>query len=145
SPPLPHPLRAAGSAGRAVRRAAAAGREPERSAALPRPRHCCGAREPRHVDPARALRCPHRPPPAAGVCAARARRARFRRATRVPPRAADPFGPEPQGGSPVNPVVELAWREDDPRAIAPGDFRRYERYLSEILAALGMDVSTPGT
>jgi len=46
----------------------------------------------------------------------------------------------------VNPVVELALREeDDPRAIAPADFRRYERYLGEILSALGMDLATPGT
>jgi len=46
----------------------------------------------------------------------------------------------------VNPVVQLARREEeDPRAIAPADFRRYERYLGEILSALGMDLDTPGT
>jgi len=46
----------------------------------------------------------------------------------------------------VNPVVELAPREeDDPRAIAPADFRRYERYLGEILSALGINLATPGT
>jgi GTP cyclohydrolase I len=45
----------------------------------------------------------------------------------------------------VNPVVELAPREDDPRAIAPADLSRYERYLGEILSALGMDLATPGT
>jgi GTP cyclohydrolase I len=45
----------------------------------------------------------------------------------------------------VNPVVELAPREDDPRAIAPADFQRFERYLGEILSALGMDLATPGT
>ena len=45
----------------------------------------------------------------------------------------------------MNPVVELAPREDDPRAIAPADFQRFERYLGEILSALGMDLATPGT
>jgi GTP cyclohydrolase I len=45
----------------------------------------------------------------------------------------------------VNPVVELAPREDDPRAIATADLSRYERYLGEILYALGMDLATPGT
>ena len=46
----------------------------------------------------------------------------------------------------MNPVVELAPREkDDPRAIAPADFRRYERYLGEILSALGINLATPGT
>jgi GTP cyclohydrolase IA len=44
-------------------------------------------------------------------------------------------------------VIELSPRTQrtDPRAIAPGDFQRYERYLGEILAALGMDLATPGT
>jgi GTP cyclohydrolase I len=45
----------------------------------------------------------------------------------------------------VNPVVELAPREDEPRAIAPDAWQRYERYLGEILSALGMDLATPGT
>jgi GTP cyclohydrolase I len=45
----------------------------------------------------------------------------------------------------VNPVVELALREDDPRALSSADFQRYERYLGEILSALGMDLATPGT
>jgi GTP cyclohydrolase IA len=45
----------------------------------------------------------------------------------------------------VNPVVELAPREDEPRAITPEAWRRYERYLGEILSALGMDLATPGT
>ncbi len=43
-------------------------------------------------------------------------------------------------------LVELSPRpEDDPRAIAPADFQRYERNLGEILTALGMDLATPGT
>jgi GTP cyclohydrolase I len=44
-------------------------------------------------------------------------------------------------------VVELAtrWQETERREIAPTDRRRYERYLGEILAALGMDLETPGT
>jgi GTP cyclohydrolase IA len=47
----------------------------------------------------------------------------------------------------VTSVVKLSSRteEIDPRAIAPADFERYERYLGEILAALGMDLATPGT
>ena len=32
-----------------------------------------------------------------------------------------------------------------PRAIDPADWARYERYMAEIFAALGMDLSTPGT
>ena len=43
-------------------------------------------------------------------------------------------------------VVELSPRpEDDPRAITPADFQRFERNLGEILSALGMDLATPGT
>ena len=44
-------------------------------------------------------------------------------------------------------VVELAPRpdEDEPRVIAPDAWQRYERYLGEILGALGMDLATPGT
>jgi GTP cyclohydrolase I len=45
----------------------------------------------------------------------------------------------------VNPVVELAPREGDPRALTAAEFRRYEGYLGEILSALGMDLETPGT
>jgi GTP cyclohydrolase I len=47
----------------------------------------------------------------------------------------------------VTSVVKLSPRteEVDPRAIAPADFQRYERYLGEILSALGMDLATPGT
>ena len=44
-------------------------------------------------------------------------------------------------------VVELSPRTEDAdsRAIVPADFQRYERYLGEILSALGMDLATPGT
>ena len=44
-------------------------------------------------------------------------------------------------------VVELTPRfeEADPREIAPADWQRYERYMGEIFAALGMDLATPGT
>jgi GTP cyclohydrolase I len=47
----------------------------------------------------------------------------------------------------VRTVVELSPRphEDEPRAIGPDAWQRYERYLSEILGALGMDLATPGT
>jgi GTP cyclohydrolase I len=33
----------------------------------------------------------------------------------------------------------------DPRDITPEQWQRYERHLAEILAALGMDLDTPGT
>ncbi len=44
-------------------------------------------------------------------------------------------------------VVELALREerDRPREIAPEQWQRFERHVAEILAALGMDLDTPGT
>ena len=44
-------------------------------------------------------------------------------------------------------VVELVARlEDaDPRDISPADWQRYERYVGEILSALGMELNTPGT
>jgi GTP cyclohydrolase I len=44
-------------------------------------------------------------------------------------------------------VFELAAREeqDAPREIAPEEWQRYERHLAEILAALGIDLETPGT
>jgi GTP cyclohydrolase I len=47
----------------------------------------------------------------------------------------------------VSTVVELIPRleEADPREIAPADWQRYERYMGEIFAALGMDLATPGT
>ncbi len=44
-------------------------------------------------------------------------------------------------------VVELVARPEDakPRDIAPADWQRYERYVGEILSALGMELNTPGT
>jgi GTP cyclohydrolase I len=47
----------------------------------------------------------------------------------------------------VRTVVELTPRleEAEPRTIAPDAWRRYERYLGEILSALGLDLATPGT
>jgi GTP cyclohydrolase IA len=47
----------------------------------------------------------------------------------------------------VRNVVELVARlEDaDPRDISPADWQRYERYVGEILSALGMELNTPGT
>lgn len=44
-------------------------------------------------------------------------------------------------------VVELAAREQhhDPRDITPEQWNRYERHVAEILAALGMELDTPGT
>ena len=44
-------------------------------------------------------------------------------------------------------VVELSphSEEADRRTIGQADFHRYERYLGEILSALGMNLATPGT
>ena len=44
-------------------------------------------------------------------------------------------------------VVELSPRSDeaDRRTIGQAEFHRYERYLGEILSALGMNLATPGT
>ena len=44
-------------------------------------------------------------------------------------------------------VVELTPHpaEAEPREIAPDAWLRYERYMGEIFAALGMDLATPGT
>jgi GTP cyclohydrolase I len=44
-------------------------------------------------------------------------------------------------------IVELParWEPDGGRAIAPEEWARYERYMAEIFAALGMDLDTPGT
>jgi GTP cyclohydrolase I len=47
----------------------------------------------------------------------------------------------------VTPVVELiqVLEEAESRVIAPDDWRRYERWIGEIFAALGMELATPGT
>ena len=47
----------------------------------------------------------------------------------------------------MTPVVELIPRIEraEPRNIAPDDWQRYERYVGEIFAALGMQLATPGT
>jgi GTP cyclohydrolase IA len=47
----------------------------------------------------------------------------------------------------VTPVVELVpcIESAEPRDIAPDDWQRYERYVSEIFTALGMQLGTPGT
>jgi GTP cyclohydrolase I len=45
-------------------------------------------------------------------------------------------------------AVILSWHRRDehpPRQIDAGDWRRYEAYVGEILAALGMPLDTPGT
>ena len=46
------------------------------------------------------------------------------------------------------PAVVLPWHgraEPEARELGEAEWRRYERYLAEILAALGMDLDTPGT
>jgi GTP cyclohydrolase I len=44
-------------------------------------------------------------------------------------------------------IVELPslWDPEGEREIAPEEWARYERYVAEIFAALGMDLETPGT
>jgi GTP cyclohydrolase I len=42
-------------------------------------------------------------------------------------------------------VIELATAQDRVREIDPQDWRRFEGYVGEIFAALGMDLDTPGT
>ena len=47
-------------------------------------------------------------------------------------------------------MIDLAQRsatavEDGPRYIAPEDWSRFERYMSDIFGALGLDLRTPGT
>jgi len=46
------------------------------------------------------------------------------------------------------PALVLPWHgraEAEPRRLSESDRHRFERYLGEILAALGMDLETPGT
>jgi GTP cyclohydrolase I len=43
------------------------------------------------------------------------------------------------------PVLWDVLDELEPRRLTAGDWHRFERYLGEILAALGMDLETPGT
>ena len=48
----------------------------------------------------------------------------------------------------MEPAVVLPWHgrnEASPRELGDADRERYERHLAEILAALGMDLDTPGT
>jgi GTP cyclohydrolase I len=40
---------------------------------------------------------------------------------------------------------EPEWRRQRPRRISDEDWQRFEGYISEILAAMGMDLATPGT
>jgi GTP cyclohydrolase I len=44
-------------------------------------------------------------------------------------------------------IVELRprWEPEEERSVHADDWARYERYLGEILGALGMDLDTPGT
>ena len=41
--------------------------------------------------------------------------------------------------------ADFRWDRLLPRGITPEDWQRYEGYVAEIFAALGMDLRTPGT
>jgi GTP cyclohydrolase I len=43
------------------------------------------------------------------------------------------------------PITIDTWLESEPREIEPAEWLRYRGYVAEILAALGMDLDTPGT
>jgi GTP cyclohydrolase IA len=52
---------------------------------------------------------------------------------------ASPFAPA------TDPEETTPWEWVKSREIGPGDWRRFEGYMSEIFGALGMDLDTPGT
>src|SRR5262249_10559638 len=94
---------------------------------------------------ARLRRAPHRRP-AGRFRLGRARRARPRRRARPPSGGAGARPSRSRAGGHMT-VVSLAPREERgrPRTIAPDQWQRFERNLAETLAALGMDLDTPGT
>src|SRR5688500_1428342 len=52
----------------------------------------------------------------------------------------------PGAGEPVNGTGPApAWLETLARPITPGDWARFEGYMAEIFAAMGLDLDTPGT
>ena len=55
-------------------------------------------------------------------------------------------GPDPTvGGLRDEDVEGRDWERVSPRRISDADWRRFESYISEILAAMGMPLNTPGT
>jgi GTP cyclohydrolase I len=51
----------------------------------------------------------------------------------------------PAHADPAAPAPRVAWLADRPRVISAEEHQRYEGYLAEILASLGLDLQTPGT
>jgi GTP cyclohydrolase I len=49
------------------------------------------------------------------------------------------------GPAVLTPAPVDAWLGSEPRQIEPAEWLRYRGYVAEILAALGMDLDTPGT
>ncbi len=49
------------------------------------------------------------------------------------------------GRGTTDPEDTRAWEHLAPRVIDAGDWQRFERYVTEILSAFGMDLDTPGT
>jgi GTP cyclohydrolase I len=45
----------------------------------------------------------------------------------------------------LDPEETSPWEQVNPRNIAPEDWSRFEAYMAEIFAAMGMDMDTPGT
>jgi GTP cyclohydrolase I len=45
----------------------------------------------------------------------------------------------------LDPEESPVWEQVAPRKISTRDWKKYERYMSEIFTAFGMDLSTPGT
>jgi GTP cyclohydrolase I len=45
----------------------------------------------------------------------------------------------------LDPEETSPWEQAHPRILAPEDWSRFEGYMAEIFAALGMDLDTPGT
>jgi GTP cyclohydrolase I len=45
----------------------------------------------------------------------------------------------------IDPEETSPWEQTSPRDIPPADWARFEGYIAEIFAALGMDMDTPGT
>jgi GTP cyclohydrolase I len=57
-----------------------------------------------------------------------------------------PFnGSVPESNLLLDPEETTMWEQVTPRDIQPEQWKRFERYMSEIFSAFGMDMETPGT
>src|SRR5262249_47021851 len=98
-----------------------------------------GARESRNVDAARCVRTLRRPRPCT-----RLRMVCGRRARRHYPRSA-PAAQCPAGGTRMTNIFELPHPDEPGRSWTRAERERLEQAAAEILAALGLDLDTPGT